>query len=88
MTLTVIGGKWDQLVARLRHHYGYEKDDAERQVDEFLKQAVAPELGSERRPAPAARADAAPAMSLDWTENRDPYRADRESQFARKTRCC
>ena len=35
--LTTIGGKWDQLVARLRHHYGYEKDRAEREVDDFLK---------------------------------------------------
>jgi len=35
--LTLIEGKWDQLVARLRHHYGYEKDHAEREVDTFLK---------------------------------------------------
>ena len=35
--IKLIGGKWDQLVGKLRHHYGYEKDDAERQVDDFLK---------------------------------------------------
>ncbi len=35
--LTVIGGKWDELVAKIRRHYGYQKDQAEREVDEFLK---------------------------------------------------
>jgi uncharacterized protein YjbJ (UPF0337 family) len=35
--MTVISGKWDELVARLRHKYGYEKDHAEREVDDFLK---------------------------------------------------
>jgi uncharacterized protein YjbJ (UPF0337 family) len=35
--LQVISGKWDQLVSKLRHHYGYEKDRAEREVDDFLK---------------------------------------------------
>ena len=35
--MTVIGGKWDELVGRLRHRYGYKKDDAERQGDDFLK---------------------------------------------------
>ena len=35
--LTTIGGKWDQLVGKLRHHYGYGKDQAEREVDDFLK---------------------------------------------------
>jgi uncharacterized protein YjbJ (UPF0337 family) len=32
-----IGGKWDELVGRLRERYGYEKDRAEKEVDEFLK---------------------------------------------------
>ena len=35
--LLTVSGKWDQLVARLRHHYGYDKDHAEREVDDFLK---------------------------------------------------
>jgi uncharacterized protein YjbJ (UPF0337 family) len=35
--LKTVGGKWDQLVGRLRHHYGYEKDRAEKEVDDFLK---------------------------------------------------
>jgi uncharacterized protein YjbJ (UPF0337 family) len=35
--LKVIGGKWDELVGKIRHHYGYAKERAEREVDEFLK---------------------------------------------------
>jgi uncharacterized protein YjbJ (UPF0337 family) len=35
--LRVVSGKWDELVGRVRHHYGYEKDYAEREVDDFLK---------------------------------------------------
>jgi uncharacterized protein YjbJ (UPF0337 family) len=37
--IKLIGGKWDQLVGKLRHHYGYEKDHAEREVDDFLKKS-------------------------------------------------
>jgi uncharacterized protein YjbJ (UPF0337 family) len=37
--LKTIEGKWDQLVGRLQHHYGYKKDEAERQVDDFLKKS-------------------------------------------------
>jgi uncharacterized protein YjbJ (UPF0337 family) len=35
--LQVIGGKKDELVGRLQQHYGYQKDRAEREVDDFLK---------------------------------------------------
>jgi uncharacterized protein YjbJ (UPF0337 family) len=35
--LHVIGGKKDELVGRLQQHYGYQKDRAEREVDDFLK---------------------------------------------------
>ncbi len=35
--ITVIHGKWDQLVGKLRERYGYQKDRAEREVDDFLK---------------------------------------------------
>ena len=35
--LKLIEGKWDQLVAKLHERYGYKKDDAEREVDSFLK---------------------------------------------------
>lgn len=37
--VTLIDGKRDQLVGKLRHHYGYDKDRAEREVDDFLKKA-------------------------------------------------
>lgn len=33
--LTVIDGKRDQLVGKLQERYGYEKDRAEREADEF-----------------------------------------------------
>ena len=32
-----VGGKKDQLVGRLRERYGYGKEDAEREVDDFLR---------------------------------------------------
>jgi uncharacterized protein YjbJ (UPF0337 family) len=35
--LNVIGGKKDVLVGRLQQHYGFQKDRAEREVDDFLK---------------------------------------------------
>jgi uncharacterized protein YjbJ (UPF0337 family) len=40
--LKTVSGKWDELVGKLRHRYGYEKDRAEREVDEFLKKAGKP----------------------------------------------
>lgn len=33
--LTTIGGKKDQLVGTLQKRYGYEKDRAEKEIDEF-----------------------------------------------------
>jgi uncharacterized protein YjbJ (UPF0337 family) len=36
--MMLVAGKWDQLVGKLRHHYGYDKDRAEQEVDSFLKQ--------------------------------------------------
>jgi len=33
--LEQIGGKKDQLVGKLQKHYGYAKDQAEREADEF-----------------------------------------------------
>jgi len=32
-----IGGKSEQLIGRLQERYGYAKDEAKRQVDEFLR---------------------------------------------------
>jgi uncharacterized protein YjbJ (UPF0337 family) len=35
--LTVIAGKRDQLAGILQNRYGYAKDEAERELDEFTK---------------------------------------------------
>ncbi|HEY1959407.1 MAG TPA: CsbD family protein [Polyangiaceae bacterium] len=35
--MTLIEGKWDQLVAKLQERYGYQKDKAEREVDMYLR---------------------------------------------------
>ncbi len=35
--LTAIGGKRDELVGRLQERYGYEKDQAERELDAFTR---------------------------------------------------
>jgi uncharacterized protein YjbJ (UPF0337 family) len=35
--MKLIEGKWDQLVAKRHERYGMKKDDAEREVDSFLK---------------------------------------------------
>jgi uncharacterized protein YjbJ (UPF0337 family) len=35
--LTAIAGKRDELVGRLQQRYGYEKDQAERELDAFTR---------------------------------------------------
>jgi uncharacterized protein YjbJ (UPF0337 family) len=35
--LTAIGGKRDELLGRLQKHYGYGKDEAERELDAFTR---------------------------------------------------
>jgi uncharacterized protein YjbJ (UPF0337 family) len=35
--LTVVAGKKDQLAGLLQQRYGYAKDEAQRQIDEFAK---------------------------------------------------
>jgi uncharacterized protein YjbJ (UPF0337 family) len=35
--LTVIGGKKDELVGKLQERYGYNKDQAEKEADDFLR---------------------------------------------------
>jgi uncharacterized protein YjbJ (UPF0337 family) len=35
--LTAIGGKKDQLVGRLQQRYGYGKEQAEKELDEFTR---------------------------------------------------
>jgi uncharacterized protein YjbJ (UPF0337 family) len=34
--LALLAGKKDEFLGRLQKHYGYEKDDAERELDDFL----------------------------------------------------
>ena len=35
--LKAIGGKRDELLGRLQKHYGYAKDEAERELDDFSR---------------------------------------------------
>ena len=35
--LTVIAGKKDQLAGKLQEHYGYGKDQAEKEIDDFCR---------------------------------------------------
>lgn len=35
--LTTIAGKKDELLGKLQERYGYEKDQAERELDEFTR---------------------------------------------------
>jgi len=35
--LTAVAGKKDQLVGKLQERYGYEKDQAEKELDEFTR---------------------------------------------------
>jgi len=35
--LEVIGGKKDQLIGRLQQRYGYNKEEAEREVDDVMR---------------------------------------------------
>jgi uncharacterized protein YjbJ (UPF0337 family) len=35
--LATIGGKKDVLIGRLQQHYGYQRDRAEREVDDYLR---------------------------------------------------
>jgi uncharacterized protein YjbJ (UPF0337 family) len=35
--LTAIGGKRDELLGRLQQRYGYAKDEAERELDDFTR---------------------------------------------------
>ncbi len=35
--LTLIGGKKDELLGKLQERYGYSKDQAEKEADDFLR---------------------------------------------------
>lgn len=47
-----IGGKKDELVARLRERYGMAKDKAERQVDQWLDSLDPKKKGKKEPPQP------------------------------------
>ncbi len=40
--LTTIAGKRDQLAGCLQKHYGYAKEQAEKELDEFVRDVKAP----------------------------------------------
>lgn len=40
--LTAIAGKRDELLGKLQERYGYEKDQAERELDEFIRTLKTP----------------------------------------------
>jgi uncharacterized protein YjbJ (UPF0337 family) len=40
--LTTISGKKDEFVGKLQERYGYKKDQAEREVDDFLRSVDQP----------------------------------------------
>jgi uncharacterized protein YjbJ (UPF0337 family) len=40
--LTTIAGKRDELLGKLQERYGYEKDQAEREVDDFIRTLKTP----------------------------------------------
>ena len=44
--IKLIGGKWDQLVGKLRHHYGYDKDHAERNAAPAITKPTKPKQTS------------------------------------------
>jgi uncharacterized protein YjbJ (UPF0337 family) len=49
--LDVIGGKYDQLVGRVQERYGIAREEAQRQVDEYVKTLDAETEMPERRKA-------------------------------------
>jgi uncharacterized protein YjbJ (UPF0337 family) len=36
--VTQVGGKKDELIGKLRERYGYSKEDAEREIEEFTRE--------------------------------------------------
>jgi uncharacterized protein YjbJ (UPF0337 family) len=40
--LTTVGGKKDQLLGRIQERYGYEKDMAERELTDFVRDLKSP----------------------------------------------
>jgi uncharacterized protein YjbJ (UPF0337 family) len=52
--LDVAGGQYDKLAGRLQERYGWAKDRAERELDQFLDRAPDPEMET-TRPSPRMR---------------------------------
>lgn len=44
--LKLIEGKGEELLGRLQHRYGFKKDEAEREVDTWMKSVDEPKQGS------------------------------------------
>jgi uncharacterized protein YjbJ (UPF0337 family) len=44
----VIGGKKDQLVGKIQERYGMEREQAQREVDEFVRSMPAEESGAQQ----------------------------------------
>lgn len=44
----VIGGKKDQLVGRIQERYGMAKDQAQREVDDFVRAMPAEDFGAQQ----------------------------------------
>ncbi len=44
----VIGGKKDQLVGRIQERYGVAKEQAQKEVDEFVRSMPAEEFGTQQ----------------------------------------
>ncbi len=47
--LEVIGGRWDQLVGKVQERYGMEREQAEREVDEYMNTLGEKEVPAGRR---------------------------------------
>ena len=62
--LTVIGGKRDELVGKLQERYGYEKAQAEKELDEFSRTLGTQGLRSTDRPYSSRPSDVVKGLPL------------------------
>ncbi len=52
----VIGGKKDQLVGRIQERYGVAKEQAQREVDDFVRSMPADDFGTQQTTSDPAKA--------------------------------
>ena len=52
----VIGGKKDQLVGRIQERYGMAKEQAQREVDDFVRSMPADDFGTQQTASDPAKA--------------------------------